>query len=118
MLGDRLRDLMLKCHKSQQQVSNELGITRQRLNFYVTGRRQPDNEMLLVLAEYFEVSIDYLLGKTDKKNKPTANNGDELPKEMQEFMSFYDELDEDRQRKLLEIARLYRDDQRKTSDNK
>lgn len=114
----RIREMRDILGIKQKQVSSDLNIPPNTFSQYETGKREPDLETVKRIAEYFDVSIDYLLGKTDKKNKPTANNGDELPKEMQEFMSFYDELDEDRQRKLLEIARLYRDDQRKTSDNK
>lgn len=46
---------------SQQNVADYLEITRQAYSNYENGNRTPDNEMLLKLAEYFDVSVDYLL---------------------------------------------------------
>lgn len=50
---------------TQQEVANYLGITRAAYSHFETGRNEPDNETLTKLADLFEVSTDYLLGRTD-----------------------------------------------------
>ena len=46
---------------NQLKVATDLSISRESLSYYENGRRSPDIEMLLILSEYFNVSIDYLI---------------------------------------------------------
>lgn len=58
--------------KSQAEMAEILHISRQSYNFYENGQREPKIDMLLKMADYFGVSVDYLLGRP---NPPTAFNG-------------------------------------------
>lgn len=58
---EQLKILRSKKGVSQQSVADYLEITRQAYSNYENGNRTPDNEMLLKLAEYFDISVDYLL---------------------------------------------------------
>lgn len=49
----------------RQRVANDLGITRASLEYYEKGMRMPDIEKLNMLADYYNVSADYLLGRTE-----------------------------------------------------
>ena len=51
---------------TQDQLASDLHITRSRLGMYETGKREPDFETLEAIADYFNVDIDYLMGRTDK----------------------------------------------------
>ncbi|MEA4816257.1 MAG: helix-turn-helix transcriptional regulator [Lachnospiraceae bacterium] len=75
MINKRLGDLVVSSGKTQFQIAKELNISPQRFNFYVTGKREPDNEMLNSLANYFSVSADYLLGRSSKK-EPAKKDGE------------------------------------------
>lgn len=66
---NQLKNLRTKKGVSQQIVADYLEITRQAYSNYENGNRDPDNETLLKLAEYFEVSVDYLL--RGKERAPT-----------------------------------------------
>ena len=57
-------------HKTQQEIADYLGISRQAYSNYEAGKREPDFETLLKLGEYFDCSFDYLLGT---KNDPSQN---------------------------------------------
>lgn len=59
-----LKELRSAKKVSQQIVADYLGITRQAYCNYENGNRDPDNETLLKLAEYFDVSTDSLLRGT------------------------------------------------------
>ena len=59
MIG--LREIRKKKGYSQLKVSMDLSISREALSFYENGKRSPDIQMLLILSDYFDVSIDYLI---------------------------------------------------------
>ncbi|SCJ66692.1 Helix-turn-helix [Anaerotruncus sp. 2789STDY5834896] len=75
MVPGLLRSLIEKSGKTQLQIANELGLTQQRFNFYVTGKREPDNEMLKVIADYFGVTTDFLLGHAEAKKIDPSEDG-------------------------------------------
>lgn len=50
---------------TQDQTAKKLGLNRQTYRNYESGMRQPDFETLINIANYYNVSIDYLLGRTD-----------------------------------------------------
>ncbi|WP_018131374.1 helix-turn-helix domain-containing protein [Effusibacillus pohliae] len=63
MLAKRLS--MLRGTKTQQEVADALGISRARYAHYESGRNEPDLDTLVRLADYYHVSLDYLLGRSD-----------------------------------------------------
>ena len=60
--ADRLTKLRENTGKKRQEVADELKISRASLEYYEKGKRKPDIEVLVKIAEYYEVSTDYLLG--------------------------------------------------------
>ena len=46
---------------TQLKLAMDLSISREALSYYETGSRSPDLQMLLILSDYFHVSIDYLI---------------------------------------------------------
>lgn len=66
MLSDRLTFLRKKHNKTQQQVAEYLGITRPAYTAYETGSRKPDYETIEKLADYYDVSVDFLFGREDQ----------------------------------------------------
>lgn len=67
--AQRVKQLRKNKHLTGEQLGNILGITKTGISYWENGRSVPDNEMLLKLADFFDVSIDYLLGKTDVETK-------------------------------------------------
>ena len=65
--GDRLRDLRNISGISQKVLCNDLGISKAALSYYENGQRVPDIDILLNIAKRFNVSADYLLGRTSVK---------------------------------------------------
>ncbi len=58
--------LRLSCGLTQVEMAEKLGISRSTIGMYETGAREPDFETLEKIADFFNVDIDYLLGRTDK----------------------------------------------------
>ena len=64
--SQRLTAIMEERSLTTYRVSKDTGISGSLLGYYRSGRNDPSSENLLKLAEYFDVSVDYLLGRTDK----------------------------------------------------
>lgn len=68
--SDRLRFLRQKAGLSQQDFAKMLGsVSKSSINMYERGEREPSIETLEAIADFFNVDLDYLLGKTDMPNK-------------------------------------------------
>ncbi|MDQ0176044.1 helix-turn-helix domain-containing protein [Bacillus chungangensis] len=65
MLGNRLKALRGK--RTQEEIANSIGVSRARYSHYENNRREPDNETLQKIADFFNVSTDYLLGRSKEK---------------------------------------------------
>ena len=61
-----LKKLRLQKKKTQLQVQMDTGIEQALLSKYESGKRIPPTETLISLADYYGVSIDYIMGRTDK----------------------------------------------------
>ena len=61
----RLKELRKKRRISQITLALELNMNQNNISRYETGEREADYATLIALADYFNVSIDYLLGRTD-----------------------------------------------------
>ena len=59
MIG--LLEIRKKKGYSQLKVALDLSISREALSYYENGKRSPDLQMLILLSEYFDVSIHYLI---------------------------------------------------------
>lgn len=74
----RLKEL--RGEKTQEYISAQLGLVRATYRNYEAGIRQPDLDTLVKMAEYFNCSVDYLLGRTDEKNRYSTGEYPELAK--------------------------------------
>lgn len=64
----RLKELRTKRDISQLKLAIALGITQNSISRYENGEREADYKTLIAIADYFGVSVDYLLGRTDNPN--------------------------------------------------
>lgn len=62
----RLRELLAESGKMQKDICDELGISKQKLSNWKTGYSEPNFDDIIMLAKYFDVSTDYLLGLSDE----------------------------------------------------
>lgn len=87
--GSRLQGLMKHNNVTQQELANKLNVRRGSVSNWVTDRRCPDSETLVKIANYFDVTVDYLL----KDNEDTKIKN--LDKEdLDEFKNLYSEYSE------------------------
>lgn len=70
----------------QTELAKDLKMTSQALSQYERGLRTPDVETLNKIAEYFDVSTDYLIGRTNIKNTTAKVEANESEKDIEEIL--------------------------------
>ncbi len=67
MFGEKIKQLRMEKGLSQYQVADSLGFSRGKYANYEQGKREPDFLNLIKIAEFFDVSIDEILGRDYRK---------------------------------------------------
>lgn len=63
----RIRDLREDCDLTQAQVGEAINVPQRTYAYYESGQRMIPPHVLCALADFYHVSVDYILGRTDKK---------------------------------------------------
>ena len=71
----RLKDLRKEKGISQLKLAMDLHMNQNSVSRYETEQREADYRTLILFADYFHVSIDYLLGRTERKEMLSDENG-------------------------------------------
>lgn len=69
--GNVLRSLRTRNDMTQKQLADALGVSESRIGMYERCQREPDFEMLEIIADYFNVDMNYLTGRTDIERQYT-----------------------------------------------
>lgn len=95
---EKLRELRKEKGISLKELGAAMGVAESTMSLYENGKRQPDHETLLKLAEYFNVTVDYLLRGND--------NSERLPEELVILNRKARNMSPEKRQKLLEMARV------------
>ena len=68
------RELRLKYGYTQDGLAAAIGMSRSAVSMYETGNREPDIETLEKIADYFNIDMDHLLGRTPSTDTPDSVN--------------------------------------------
>lgn len=79
--GDRLKQLRKESNLTQQELACKFYLNKSSISRYENGTQLPEHDLLEKIADYFNVSIDYLLGRTDSK----TNQNSDIDKDDFEF---------------------------------
>ena len=104
--SDNLRLLSTKHRLSQKEIGDIVGISSQAVSKWENSITEPDNESLLKLSKYFNVSTDYLLGNSDEENQNIKYDND-LEKVL---FSKAKELSDDDKRTVLSVINAIKRD--------
>ncbi|AFA48518.1 helix-turn-helix domain-containing protein [Acetobacterium woodii] len=72
MIGERLQELRKSVNLTQEELSHKLSISRSSLSLYEIDKREPDCETSSKIADFFDVSLDYLYGRSNDKSHTKA----------------------------------------------
>ena len=80
MLSEKLYKLRKNSGLSQEQLAEQLNVSRQAISKWESGTAVPESEKLITISNYFGVSVDYLLKDEEDQVKPTGSITEENPK--------------------------------------
>lgn len=116
--GERLRQLRKQANKTQKELASKFKISESAIGMYERNERAPSQDLTKEMADFFKVSIDYLLGHSDHQNAEElaakwrevttlTEQGTHVYEQVEEIMrglnkDAYPKLSE-RQKKLLEL---------------
>lgn len=64
-LHERLQELKISRNLLQKDIAQAVGLSLRAYQYYERGERHPTANTLIALADYFDVSLDYLVGRSD-----------------------------------------------------
>lgn len=69
LFSERLRGLRKSAKVSQTVLANAIGLNIKQIQRYEAGNNEPTLSVLISLADFFDVSLDYLVGRSDRRER-------------------------------------------------
>lgn len=111
-MGSRIRELRIKRGINQEILAQAIGITQQTVSKLENQRYNAPLDLIINIARYFEVTVDYLLELTEfKRSWEEQQNVDEKLDEYYEHIKLYEELNESNKKTLKIIMERLREAQ-------
>ena len=80
-LSEKLYELRKKCCLSQEQLAEQLGVSRQAISKWESGKAVPESDTLISISKFFKVSLDYLMKEDDHTvAEPIISPGNDQPR--------------------------------------
>lgn len=102
MFPQRLKNLRKQKDLTQTELANLLNLSHGAIAMWETGKRQPDNDTLLRIADFFNVTVDYLLGRDNEKTPPN----EDLSEGEMLLLDLFRNASEEQQQMVLQLLRL------------
>ncbi len=100
---NRIAELRKEKHLNQIGLAMKLNISQYMVSAYETGRHQPTMEMLIEMADFFNVSIDYLVGKSKIRYRADSLFINNLTEKELELLNLFRTLPPDKQEQSVGI---------------
>ena len=100
--GERLKYLRKEKQLTVEELASKLGSAKSTISRYENNLRDPKRDFLEILSNFFDVSVDYLLGKSDIKNVEKQNEHEE--KVLQVFEE-YKNLSEENKEIIIQLIK-------------
>lgn len=105
MFSEILKDLRTECNMSQSELAKKLDISPSTVGMYEQGRRYPDFDTLIKIANHFNVSLDFLLGRSENRNDNKESEYKVYPKEVIDLYEEINELAPEKKEIILKIIK-------------
>lgn len=104
----RLKEIRFECGLKRSTLAEDLQMNAGTIANYENGIRQAPYECLIKFADYFDVSVDYLLGRSEGEKPSAASNS--LSAEERELLKLFRSLGRTGKSRVIEYAELWSDD--------
>lgn len=106
MFSKRLKILRQEKHLNQVELSKTILVGNKTISDYERGVSNPDFETLQKIANFFNVSTDYLLGKTDERLPSSSSPKDQLKGVKLALFDQVEDLTDDQAKQVLDIIKI------------
>ena len=100
---NRIADLRKEKHLNQTGLAMQFNISQYMVSAYETGRHQMTTEMMIALAEFFNVSVDYLIGRSDIRYRAEDIFNVNSSERENRLLKIFRELPKDRQEQAIGV---------------
>ena len=101
----RLKDLRTIKGVTQKEVAKSIGVSPQSYGYYENEINKPDPEILIKLADYFECTIDYLVGRENDFGVVEVVGENQILTNLQkELLHYFDKMSESQKHRLIGYA--------------
>ncbi|MBP3337456.1 MAG: helix-turn-helix transcriptional regulator [Clostridia bacterium] len=100
---NRIAELRKEKHLNQVGLAMELNISQYMVSAYENERHQPTADMLITLADFFKVSIDYLIGRSDIRYQAEDILKNNLTKKEIQLLNLFKELAKEKQEQAIGV---------------
>lgn len=106
LIGEKIKELRKNSKITQEQLGNAIGVSKMAISYFEKGKKSPGRESLEKIADYFGVTTDYLLGRSED---PELNEEEDnvVSEEGKNIMSLIESLPEDERKKAWEQLEMY-----------
>lgn len=98
IFGNRLKELRTEKDITGEDLGKILNVTKAAISNWESGNRSPDSNTVIKIADFFDVSLDYLYGKTDSKHNIPKGKVDE---DVEKLAKILLQLDKKEQKKIM-----------------
>lgn len=106
-IAQKIIDLRKEKGDTQNELAKKIGTTNKVVWTYEKGRCEPSIDLLIKLADYFNVSVDYLIGRTDELGIIQNDNANKLNSDDAKLLKYFHGIDEVQQRAILRTAESF-----------
>ena len=105
----RLKEARNEKGLSQKDLAKKINLTQQTYSDYETGRTNPDIDTLTKIADILEISVDFLLGRSDDLGTISVKNENpvQLTADGKELLDIFNALAPEHKKQILEYARYF-----------
>jgi len=114
-LSSRIVELREKNNWERDDLATRLGVSYSTIAKYETDKRQPDLKTLERLSEIFDVTVDYLIGRSNDPDL-TAKQERLIDKETEEILELLDQLPRDMKKHYLELFKAHTENSERARD--
>lgn len=101
MYGNRLKELRKEQNITQSNLAKILNVTQDSISLWEKNKRVPDTQYIIQLADYFNVSADYLLGRSDDFGNVDVPSDVKLSSEEQYALDMFRDLSNSNRKIIL-----------------
>lgn len=105
----RLKELRTESGLSQTDFAKKFNVAQNTVSNWENGNRTIDSETAVKMAKFFNVTVDYLLGRTDDKNQKPGETNIKFDEFTYAMYNESRELSDDDKQRLLTFARMLKD---------